>query len=443
MPSFKCVSIQFIQCISYNVYFDFVCLRGQMRGVRMTMFRSFNLHTSYLSTAFTSLHRHDRFMPIITRSMSKKQLKRTRDKMEPQSETDDSSPCKPEDSRPRKKRRLNHEEASTNDNTKENEGNTTNTKKATEKEMDRLKSKHRELLKEGYKCVVGVDEAGRGPLAGPVVVSAAFVPIDIRIDGITDSKKINDESEREKLYEIITATKEIKWSVTVLDHDVIDEYNILESSMMGMRQCVQKLHDQLVEEEGNNGVDYALADGNRDPAFDHPKGLKYEYIIKGDGNVYCIGAASIIAKVTRDRMMIEYDKKYPQWKFAQHKGYPTPFHKQLVWDLGPTEIHRKSFRPVKDWYQQNKPQIYHKMAALKKKRADERKKKKEEKKKKQKEDEVKKSGQKSIKSFFGKAKKKTTKKKGGKGKEKKKEECVKKVEKVDIQEEQKEESVDV
>eukprot|EP01083_Nonionella_stella_P277330 942767_1 len=113
--------------------------------------------------------------------------------------------------------------------------------------MDLLKSKHRELLKEVYICVVGVDEAGRGPLEVPVVVSAEFVPIDIRIDGITDSKKINDESEREKLYEIITATKEIKWSVTVLDHDVIDEYDLFDFSMIGMIHWVQKLHVLLFE----------------------------------------------------------------------------------------------------------------------------------------------------------------------------------------------------
>eukprot|EP00484_Ammonia_sp_Unknown_P025492 CAMPEP_0197026508 /NCGR_PEP_ID=MMETSP1384-20130603/6577_1 /TAXON_ID=29189 /ORGANISM="Ammonia sp." /LENGTH=262 /DNA_ID=CAMNT_0042455185 /DNA_START=84 /DNA_END=868 /DNA_ORIENTATION=+ len=151
--------------------------------------------------------------------------------------------------------------------------------------MDKLKSKHRELLTQGYRCVVGCDEAGRGPLAGPVVISAAYVPIDVYIEGITDSKKINDENEREKLYELITQNKRIKYAVTVFDHEVIDEYNILEASMMGMRECVVKLHDAMKAERAQqplpkedeeeeeeerkdvvaDGVDYVLCDGNRDP----------------------------------------------------------------------------------------------------------------------------------------------------------------------------------
>merc|ERR1712013_71548 len=185
--------------------------------------------------------------------------------------------------------------------------------------IDDLKAKELELLGLGFECVVGVDEAGRGPLAGPVVIGAAYVPLHVRIEGITDSKKINDEVEREKLYEEIQAHPEIEYSVSVLDHEAIDEHNILEASMIGMRECVQKLHDQLVA-KGKKGVDYALADGNRDPRFRYPEGVDYEFIIKGDGKVYCIGAASICAKVVRDRMMIEYDKKWPMYGFAGHKG---------------------------------------------------------------------------------------------------------------------------
>merc|ERR1719187_979372 len=168
------------------------------------------------------------------------------------------------------------------------------------------------------------------------------------------------------------ATPSIKYSVAVLDHKLIDEFNILEASMMGMRECVQKLHDALVA-EGEKGVDYALADGNRDPRFVHPQGLDYEYITKGDSKVYCIGAASIIAKVQRDRMMEAYDKMYPLYGFAGHKGYPTPQHKALVLSKGPCDIHRKSFRPVKDWYQRHKPEVHEKWEALKKQRAEERK----------------------------------------------------------------------
>jgi len=251
-------------------------------------------------------------------------------------------------------------------------GSSTTTKEDSDSLIDTLKSKHMELREEGFRCVVGVDEAGRGPLAGPVVVAAAFVPIEVRIDGITDSKKINEEEEREKLYEVIMATPSIKYSVAVLNHEMIDEYNILEASMMGMRECVQKLHDALVA-EGEKGVDYALADGNRDPRFVHPQGLDYEYITKGDSKVYCIGAASIIAKVQRDRMMEAYDKMYPLYGFAGHKGYPTPQHKALVLSKGPCEIHRKSFRPVKDWYQRHKPEVHEKWETLKKQRAEERK----------------------------------------------------------------------
>eukprot|EP00483_Globobulimina_turgida_P001079 UN01081 len=143
--------------------------------------------------------------------------------------------------------------------------------------------------------------------------------------------------------------------------------------MMGFGQCVSKLHDQLIG-EAKTGVDYALCDGNRDPLFEYPASLLYGYITRGDGNIYCIGAASIIAKVTRDRIMIEYDKKYPIYKLKQNKGYPTPAHKQLVTVNGPCEIHRKSFRPVKDWYEKHKPEIAKKMALLKKETGVERKK---------------------------------------------------------------------
>eukprot|EP00485_Elphidium_margaritaceum_P009079 CAMPEP_0202686652 /NCGR_PEP_ID=MMETSP1385-20130828/2410_1 /ASSEMBLY_ACC=CAM_ASM_000861 /TAXON_ID=933848 /ORGANISM="Elphidium margaritaceum" /LENGTH=409 /DNA_ID=CAMNT_0049341273 /DNA_START=129 /DNA_END=1358 /DNA_ORIENTATION=- len=241
--------------------------------------------------------------------------------------------------------------------------------------IDKLKCKHRELLQQGYECVVGCDEAGRGPLAGPVVISAAYVPIDVYIDGITDSKKINDENEREKLYALIMANERIKHSVCVLSHDVIDQYNILEASMMGMRQCVLELHDALVgADPDTKGVDYVLCDGNRDPKIRYPTDVKYEYIIKGDSKIYCIGAASIIAKVTRDRLMIEYDQKYPVYQFAQNKGYPTPLHKRLVLSKGPCDIHRKTFKPVKNWYQQHKPAIYERVEKLKKETMEKRKK---------------------------------------------------------------------
>merc|ERR1712048_984523 len=158
----------------------------------------------------------------------------------------------------------------------------------------------------------------------------------------------------------------------------IDEFNILEASMIGMRQCVHQLHDQLIKDNVfENGVDYALCDGNRDPwkyAVEvYPSHLQYEAVTKGDAKIYCVGAASIIAKVTRDRMMAEYDAQYPEYQFLQHKGYPTPFHKSIVLSRGPCPIHRKTFRPVSTWYEKNDPDTLEKWIALKKQRAEERK----------------------------------------------------------------------
>jgi len=376
-------------------------------------------------------------MPARTRSKSAK-LKRKRDEMEQADPEEEELAVSKEEEQPRrKKQKLNNEkkvEDKENDNDIDNKSKkktTTKKKKvankkrtnefseADKKEMIRLKAKEKELSEAGYKCIVGVDEAGRGPLAGPVVVSAAWVPFNINIEGITDSKKINEEHEREKLYEIIMGTKEIKYSVAVLDHEVIDEHNILEASLLGMRQCVTSLHDQLIE-SGHDGVDYALCDGNRDPKIEYPEHINYEYIIKGDGNVYCIGAASIIAKVTRDRLMAEYDAKYPGYGFLQHKGYPTPSHKALVWSKGPCPIHRKSFKPVKDWYKENKPSIHKKWEDLKKKAAEERKKKLSTKKKGENEKKGKnKKAQPSITDFFGGRQKKKENAKKGKGKKKK------------------------
>jgi len=295
------------------------------------------------------------------------------------SDAADAKPTKTAKSKAKKKKKATKPKAKAKAKSKTTKGKGKSKSKSAatriEKEMhgiDDLKAKHRELLGLGFHCVVGVDEAGRGPLAGPVVIGAAYVPMDVRIEGIDDSKKINDEAEREKLFEQIQAHPQIEYSVSVLDHEAIDEHNILEASMMGMRQCVEKLHDQLIA-KGAKGVDYALADGNRDPRFRYPEGVNYEYIIKGDSKVYCIGAASICAKVVRDRMMIEYDKKWPQFGFAQHKGYPTPTHKATVTSKGPCEIHRKSFRPVKDWYMKHQPEVHEKWDTMKKEAAERRK----------------------------------------------------------------------
>jgi len=198
-----------------------------------------------------------------------------------------------------------------------------------------MRTREDELASQGYKMVVGTDEAGRGPLAGPVVCAACWVPSDVIIPGIADSKALTEE-QREKLYEKLTTHPKVIWEASVQDNHVIDDINILAASLKGMAESVEGL---------STPADYVLVDGNRDPPF--KEGLEFETVVKGDAKCYCIAAASIIAKVTRDRMMYKLDKKYPVYKLAQHKGYPTKLHKELVLKHGPSPIHRITFAPIK------------------------------------------------------------------------------------------------
>ena len=186
-----------------------------------------------------------------------------------------------------------------------------------------------EKTEQGYKFVCGVDEAGRGPLAGPVCAAAVILPPDLDFEGVNDSKKLS-EKKREMLYEEITE-KAISWSVAFASVNEIEEHNILGATYIAMQRAVESLKVP---------ADFALIDGNRTPpALKIPS----QTVVKGDSKSLSIAAASIIAKVTRDRLLLEYDAIYPQYKFSQHKGYGTKVHIEALQEFGPCDIHRPSF----------------------------------------------------------------------------------------------------
>lgn len=190
---------------------------------------------------------------------------------------------------------------------------------------------------EGLQRVCGVDEAGRGPLCGPVVAGAVVLPRSLSIVGLDDSKKLSEE-ERERLYEALTSSEDVQWGVCVVDHDEIDRVNILQATMAAMRGAVTHLASKGCK------ADHILIDGNRvPPNLPAPS----EAIVGGDGKSTAIAAASVIAKVTRDRIMLEHDKTWPQYGFAQHKGYGVAAHMSAIHKHGPCPIHRRSFQPIK------------------------------------------------------------------------------------------------
>lgn len=181
---------------------------------------------------------------------------------------------------------------------------------------------------QGYTAVCGCDEAGRGPLCGSVVAAAVILPVDAVIPGLDDSKKLT-EKKREKLFDEITKTA-VAYAIAEATPEEIDEINILNASMLAMRRAVEQL---------NVPADCALIDGNCSRGFNIPT----ETIVKGDSKSYSIAAASILAKVTRDRQCIELDRDYPEYGIAKHKGYPTKDHMDAVRKHGPSPIHRKTF----------------------------------------------------------------------------------------------------
>ena len=203
----------------------------------------------------------------------------------------------------------------------------------------------KKLWRKGFKRTAGLDEAGRGPLSGPVVAAVVLlknpkfkvknVKLQFKIQNleIKDSKKLSPKK-REEIYKILTNHPAIEWEIGRVSEKVIDKINILEATKIAMKRAIKKLKKK---------PDFLILDGN----FKINLPISQKSIIKADEKVFSCAAASILAKVSRDRIMVKYHKKYPQYKFAQHKGYPTKLHLRMLKRYGPSKIHRKSFKPVK------------------------------------------------------------------------------------------------
>ena len=198
-----------------------------------------------------------------------------------------------------------------------------------EERMSRLKKTDKEFYDMGLNYICGIDEAGRGPLAGPVVVASVIMPKDSRIEGVNDSKKVS-EKKREKLYDQIIE-EAISYGIGIIYQDEIDEINILQATKKGLTEALKsmKVKPDAILVDALTGIDTL--------------GIPYKSIIKGDATSYSIAAASIIAKVTRDRIMREWDSVYPEYGFAGHKGYGTAKHIAAIKQYGLCPIHRKSF----------------------------------------------------------------------------------------------------
>ena len=185
------------------------------------------------------------------------------------------------------------------------------------------------LRQQGYQRIVGIDEAGRGALAGPVVAGAVILPINCQLSGVTDSKQLTPKK-RAELFDEIHHTA-VAVGVGCVENEEIDRINILQATMAAMAQAITEI---------TPAPDYALIDGTHLPEISLPA----EAIPKGDLLIQSIAAASIIAKVTRDRLMVEFDETYPGYRFRVHKGYGTLAHRQAIAQLGPCPIHRRSFK---------------------------------------------------------------------------------------------------
>lgn len=194
--------------------------------------------------------------------------------------------------------------------------------------QEKMKETEKRLEEEGYKYIAGIDEAGRGPLAGPVYAAAVILPSDIRLDGINDSKKLSPKK-REELFEEIT-DKAVCYSIFSVDEKKIDEINILNATHMAMNGAAEALSPK---------PDYVIIDGNSIKNMKFP----HETIVKGDAKSISIAAASVLAKVARDRYITEMAEIYPEYGFEKHKGYGTKEHTDAILKYGVTPIHRKTF----------------------------------------------------------------------------------------------------
>lgn len=202
-------------------------------------------------------------------------------------------------------------------------------KEKEEERLKQLKQIEEEIYNTGVETICGIDEAGRGPLAGPVVVATVIMPRDSFIEGVNDSKKVS-ENKRELLYDLITK-EAIAWGVGIIDQKEIDRINILNATKEGLTTAIKNLEvkpDRIIV-DALKGIDTL--------------GIPYTSIIKGDAKCYSIAAASIIAKVTRDRIMRQWDEIYPQYGFEKHKGYGTAMHMQAIREYGLCPLHRRSF----------------------------------------------------------------------------------------------------
>lgn len=196
------------------------------------------------------------------------------------------------------------------------------------KPVENLFEMEKALRQEGFHLVCGVDEAGRGPLAGPVYAAAVILPEDVSLPGLNDSKKLSEKT-REILFDEITE-KALSYGIGYATEKEIDDINILNAVYLAMNRAIGQLEMK---------PDILLIDGNRNKGIDGNS----RCVIKGDSKCACIAAASILAKVSRDRFMLEMDKKYPQYEFAKHKGYGTALHYDRIRQYGPSDIHRRSF----------------------------------------------------------------------------------------------------
>jgi len=200
--------------------------------------------------------------------------------------------------------------------------------------LARMWSRQRALHAEGLSAIAGVDEVGVGPLAGPVVAAAVILDPDRPIAGLTDSKKLS--SCRRAVLEVEIKTRARAWSIAESSHHEVDEINILQASLLAMKRAVLGLDIR---------PELSLVDGNQLPQLE---GYEMQAIVRGDLSQPCISAASILAKQYRDRQMLELDRRYPQYQFARHKGYPTALHRSLLQKHGVSPVHRRSFKPVRD-----------------------------------------------------------------------------------------------